>query len=77
MGPCETCRKRLLRTMAVALILGAVVPGCATTQNPPTYTQADLKAACERQGGWWRPNLLLDKGGLCENQGTGVEAGRR
>ena len=72
---------RPLRMGAVALILGAVVTGgCAAAANPPSppsYTQAELKAACERQGGWWRANLLLDNGGLCENQATGVEGVRR
>lgn len=78
MGPHETRQTmRLLRMRAVALILGAVVTGCATAPNPPSYTQAELKAACERQGGWWRANLLLDNGGLCENQATGVEGSRR
>ena len=78
MGPHETRQTmRLLRMMAVAVILGVVAAGCATAQNPPTYTQSDLKVACERQGGWWRANLLVNNGGLCENQGTGAEGGRR
>lgn len=38
---------------------------CATsTPIPPTYTQEELRAACERHGAWWRPNDLL--GGFCE-----------
>jgi hypothetical protein len=38
---------------------------CATTTPlPPTYTQTELKAMCERRGGWWHPNDLV--GGYCE-----------
>jgi hypothetical protein len=80
MGTHETGQTmRPSRMGAVALILGAVVTGCAAANppSPPSYTQAELKAACERQGGWWRANLLLDNGGLCENQSTGVEGVRR
>ncbi len=78
MGPYDTLQTmRLSRMTAVSLLLAAVVTGCATAQNPPSHTEVELKAACERQGGWWRANLLLDNGGLCENQGTGVESGRR
>ena len=31
----------------------------------PTYTEAELKAICERRGGWWRGNLIP---GYCEYQ---------
>lgn len=41
-------------------LLAAILGGCATA---PTYTKEELKAMCERQGGWWRPNIL---DGYCE-----------
>lgn len=45
--------------------LTACMIACATTTPlPPTYTQTELKAMCERRGGWWHPNDLV--GGYCE-----------
>jgi hypothetical protein len=55
-----------MRRVALGLI-ALVVMGCAGTPIPPTYTQAQLQATCERTGGWWRPNDLM--GGYCEYQG--------
>ena len=48
----------LLSALAAAACLG----GCAT--GSPIYTQADLKAECDRHRGWWRPDDL--RGGYCE-----------
>ena len=39
---------------------------------PPTYTQAELKAICERRGGWWHDDDLM--GGFCEYQSAGLQA---
>ncbi len=49
--------------VAVALILLA---RCTSVPIPPTYTQDELKAICERHGGWWHPDSLA--GGHCEYQ---------
>lgn len=74
MGSYRTLRlTRLSRTMAARLMLGAfgvAFAGCGTAPSPPIYSQADLKAMCERQGGWWRADLL-STGGLCEIQAPG------
>jgi len=61
---------RLSRAITAGLALGAVLAGCASAPPPPTYAQADLRAACDRQGGWWRPNVV-STGGLCEVQAPG------
>jgi hypothetical protein len=52
--------------VAVALTLLA---GCSSVPIPPTYTQDELKAICERHGGWWHPDELM--GGFCEYQQGG------
>ena len=54
------------RRMTVACglaVIAMALTGCATAPIPPTYTQDELKFACERHGGWWRPNIL---DGYCE-----------
>ena len=38
--------------------------GCHGAPIPPTYTQDELRATCERQRGWWHPDGLI--GGHCE-----------
>ena len=53
--------------VAVALI---VLTGCGSVRIPPTYTQDEIKAICERHGGWWRPDDLM--GGFCEYQQGGM-----
>ena len=56
------------RALVIAL-LGLGVCGlfsaCSMTAYPPTYSEAELKAQCERHGGWWRGNLIP---GYCEYQ---------
>lgn len=37
----------------------AFLGGCATTPIPPTYTQDELEAICERHGARWRPDVLM------------------
>jgi hypothetical protein len=45
------------------VLVATTAGGCATAPIPPAYTKDELKAICERQGGWWRPNIL---DGYCE-----------
>jgi len=45
-----------------------ILVGCGSTARPPLYTPEELRATCERQGGWWRPNIL---DGYCEYQFPG------
>jgi hypothetical protein len=49
-----------------ALVLAAltILAGCSSVPISPTYTQDELKAICERHGGWWHPDELM--GGFCE-----------
>ena len=61
---------RTIRTFAWvrAAFLGAgaaaCLVGCITAAPiPPTYTQDELKAICERNGGRWYPDDLV--GGFC------------
>lgn len=44
-----------------------ILAGCSSVPIPPTYTQDELKAACDRQRGWWRPDDL--RGGYCDFRG--------
>jgi hypothetical protein len=55
-----------VRAVAVGFA-GATLIACTTTPIPPTYTQAELKAKCDRQRGWWRPDELM--GGYCDFRG--------
>ena len=57
----------LVQTLAAALLLiGAVTfqAGCSSTPIAPTYSQDELKVACERRGGMWHRDDLM--GGFCE-----------
>ena len=56
-------RARLIR-LSVGLSASALV-ACATAPIPPAYSQAELKAECERHGFWWHPDDLT--GGFCEH----------
>jgi hypothetical protein len=64
MCPASSARRKLVR-LSVGLSASAVLVACATTPIPPTYSQAELKAACERHGFWWHPDELM--GGYCEH----------
>src|SRR5262245_1138962 len=58
----SACDRRLA---AIALLGGAAsFAGCVGAAVPPTYTQDELRAICERQRGWWHPDTLV--GGYCE-----------
>ena len=48
-------------------LVGAALIACTTAPIPPTYTQDELKARCDRQRGWWRPDDLM--GGYCDFRG--------
>jgi hypothetical protein len=55
----------LITRVLLALAVGALLTGCAGLPQGPTYTDAELRAICERQGGWWRGALIP---GYCEYQ---------
>jgi hypothetical protein len=57
-------RRPLGRALLVAAVCG-LLAGCAGLPQGPTYTDAELQAICERQGGWWRGKLIA---GYCEYQ---------
>jgi hypothetical protein len=51
----------------VLLMVGVtILAGCSSVPIPPTYTQDELKAICERHGGWWHPDGQA--GGYCERR---------
>src|SRR4029077_5440324 len=66
-------RIRTIRTLAWARVAvlsagaAACLAGCVTgAPIPPTYTQAELQATCERNGfRWYRDDLV---GGFCERK---------
>jgi hypothetical protein len=65
-----TTKRHFRRTLANVLFgLGVcgLFTACSTTPIPPLYTQEEVKASCQRHGGWWRPNLFE---GSCEYQGA-------
>lgn len=45
-----------------------ILVGCGGVPLAPLYTPEELRATCQRQGGWWRPNIL---DGYCEYQAPG------
>lgn len=56
----------LARSRVVLLGLTmTILAGCGGIARPPLYTPEELRATCERQGGWWRPDML---DGYCEYQ---------
>ena len=63
-----TIRKILLGVLLVAATCGLY--SASSTKPPgPTYTDAELKAICERRGGWWRGELIA---GYCEFQSASL-----
>ena len=60
----DRAMKSSSRRILAGVLLGAGVCGlfaaCSTVAYPPTYTQAELKADCERRGGWWLGDLVRD-----------------
>jgi hypothetical protein len=61
---------RILMGAAIVAVAWGLLGGCSTVPIPPTYTQAELKAICERRGGWWHDDNLM--GGLCEYQAASL-----
>jgi hypothetical protein len=59
-----TTRKILLGVLLAAGAAG-LLSACSTMPQGPTYTDAELRAICERRGGWWRGDLIA---GFCEFQ---------
>ena len=57
--------RRLLAGVLLAGGIGGLLGGCAGLPQGPTYTQDELRAICERRGGWWRGDLIP---GFCEYQ---------
>jgi hypothetical protein len=55
-------RQLLLGALLIAAA-GGLFAGCASLPLGPTYTDTELKAICERRGGWWRGDLI---DGYCE-----------
>jgi hypothetical protein len=57
----------ITRILGGALLVGACGPlaACGSVPHGPTYTDAELQAKCEREGGWWRGYLIP---GYCESQ---------
>jgi len=60
----------LLGALLGATALG-LFSGCAGMPQGPTYTEAELKAQCERRGGWWRGSLIP---GFCEYQAASLQS---
>ena len=56
---------RVVKLAVAGICLGFA--GCSSVPIPPTYTQDELHAICERRGGWWHEDRLW--GGYCEHQG--------
>jgi hypothetical protein len=54
------------KTLLLATLI-ALLAGCAAAPIPPTYSQQELAATCERVGGRWLPDELM--GGYCETPG--------
>ena len=63
--------RRVVLGALLAAAAGAALTGCASMPQGPTYTEAELKAICERRGGWWRGNLIP---GYCEYQTASNQA---
>ena len=63
-------RKACSGEVALVAVGLTILTGCGSVRIPPTYTQDELKAVCERHGGWWRPDDLM--GGFCEYQQGGM-----
>jgi hypothetical protein len=65
----RTAKTRVSRRLLAGLLLAAgacgLLGGCAGLPQGPTYTDAELRAMCERRGGWWRGELIA---GYCEYQ---------
>ena len=68
MGDGMRMRKILLGALLVAVTC-SLFTACSTMSQGPTYTDAELRAICERRGGWWRGDLIA---GYCEFQSASL-----
>ncbi len=59
--------RRIAASVFIALGACALLTACSTVPIQPPYTQAELKAICERRGGWWHDDNLMGRG-FCEFQ---------
>jgi len=59
-----TTRNILLGALLAAGACG-LFTACGSLPQGPTYTDDELRAICERNGGWWRGELIA---GYCEFQ---------
>jgi len=59
-----TTRNILLGALLAAGV-GGLFTACSSMPQGPTYTDDELRAICERNGGWWRGELIA---GYCEFQ---------
>jgi hypothetical protein len=57
--------QRLLGGALIAFGVCGLLTACAGLPQGPTYTDAELRAICERRGGWWRGEVIA---GYCEYQ---------
>jgi hypothetical protein len=57
-----------MRAVCVGLGVAAGLIGCAGAANTPPYTQAELRAQCQRQTGYWKADDLRGDG-FCEFRG--------
>ena len=63
---------KMRKILLGALLAGAAAglfSGCSSMAQGPTYTDAELRASCERRGGWWRGDLIA---GYCEFQSASL-----
>jgi hypothetical protein len=65
----SSSRRILAGVLLVAPACVGLFAACSTVAYPPTYTQAELKADCERRGGWWRGQYIRD---YCEFQAASL-----
>ena len=59
--------RRLIASFVSLAAACLFLVSCSSVAYPPTYTEAELRAMCERRGGWWRGDLIP---GYCEYQGA-------
>lgn len=57
--------RRLILGALLVAAAGGLLTACSSMPPGPTYTDEELRAICERHGGWWRGNLIP---GYCEYQ---------
>lgn len=63
--------RRLVLGAMLAAAAGGLLSACSSMPPGPTYTEDELRAICERRGGWWRGNLIP---GYCEYQTASNQA---